>query len=234
MDDDLRRTALRLLFSPTSLVLGVLLGALLGVIVVATELALIEYAYRKIGIQPRYLFALLVGSFVGGAVNIPVARLRGERLPIYRETRAFGVIYRLPDRLYADDTIVAVNVGGALIPLGVSSYLLWSAPGTLVAPLAVTALVAGVVHRLARPMPGFGIAVPLWIPPLVAAAAALLLAPEAPARAAYVGGTLGALIGGDLLNLAKLRGLGAPVASIGGAGTFDGIFLTGLAAALLA
>ena len=31
----------------------------------------------------------------------------------------------------------------------------------------------------------------------------------------------------------KFQGLGAPVASIGGAGTFDGVFLTGILAVLL-
>jgi uncharacterized membrane protein len=42
------------------------------------------------------------------------------------------------------------------------------------------------------------------------------------------------LIGADLRNLDTLHGLGAPIASIGGAGTFDGIFLTGIIAVLLA
>ena len=51
---------------------------------------------------------------------------------------------------------------------------------------------------------------------------------------AYIGGSLGTLIGADLLNLDKLRGLGAPIASIGGAGTFDGVFLTGVVAVLIA
>ena len=51
---------------------------------------------------------------------------------------------------------------------------------------------------------------------------------------AYIAGGLGTLIGADLTNLDKVRGLGAPVASIGGAGTFDGIFLTGILAVLLA
>ena len=51
---------------------------------------------------------------------------------------------------------------------------------------------------------------------------------------AYVSGSLGTLIGADLLNLDKLHGLGAPIASIGGAGTFDGIFVTGILAVLLA
>ncbi len=51
---------------------------------------------------------------------------------------------------------------------------------------------------------------------------------------AYVVGSLGTLIGADLLNLGNIQGLGAPIASIGGAGTFDGIFLTGILAVLLA
>ena len=51
---------------------------------------------------------------------------------------------------------------------------------------------------------------------------------------AYICGSLGTLIGADVLNLGKLKGLGAPIASIGGAGTFDAIFVTGLLAVLLA
>ena len=54
------------------------------------------------------------------------------------------------------------------------------------------------------------------------------------AAVAYVSGSLGTLIGADLLNLGRIQGLGAPVMSIGGAGTFDGIFLTGVVAVLLA
>jgi len=48
-----------------------------------------------------------------------------------------------------------------------------------------------------------------------------------------VAGTLGTLIGADLLNLPRLRNLGAGVASIGGAGTFDGVLLSGIIAVLL-
>ena len=64
--------------------------------------------------------------------------------------------------------------------------------------------------------------------------AALLVARTNVAAVAYIGGSLGTLIGADLLNLSKVQGLGAPVVSIGGAGTFDGIFLTGIIAVLLA
>ena len=69
---------------------------------------------------------------------------------------------------------------------------------------------------------------------MITAVVAWILARENAAPLAYMGGSLGTLIGADLTNLDKVRGLGAPVASIGGAGTFDGIFLTGILAVLLA
>ena len=44
---------------------------------------------------------------------------------------------------------------------------------------------------------------------------------------------MGALVGADLTNLGGITKLGAPMVSIGGAGTFDGVFLTGVIAVLL-
>ena len=95
-------------------------------------------------------------------------------------------------------------------------------------------IVTLIVHELARPVPGVGIAVPIFIPPVMAAIIAVLITPQYAAPLAYIGGSLGTLIGADLLNLGRIQGLGAPVASIGGAGKFDGIFLTGIIAVLLA
>jgi uncharacterized membrane protein len=94
-------------------------------------------------------------------------------------------------------------------------------------------IVAAVVHWMAQPIRGVGIAVPIFIPPLVATGIALMLTRRSKPALAYTIGSLGTLIGADLLNLGKIQGLGAPVASIGGAGTFDGIFLTGILAVLL-
>ena len=94
------------------------------------------------------------------------------------------------------------------------------------------ALISGCGKRC--PVPGLGIAVPVFMPALVTAVIALLLSRKDAPPLAYIAGGLGTLIGADLTNLDKVRGLGAPVASIGGAGTFDGIFLTGILAVLLA
>jgi uncharacterized membrane protein len=126
-----------------------------------------------------------------------------------------------------------VNVGGAIIPTLLSIYLLTKNHMWLRGFLT-TAIVAAVVHMLARPVPGVGIAVPIFVPPIVTAIVAVILARDHAAVLAYVGGGMGTLIGADLLNLGAVQGLGAPVASIGGAGTFDGIFLTGILAVLLA
>jgi uncharacterized membrane protein len=94
--------------------------------------------------------------------------------------------------------------------------------------------VAAIVHTLARPVRGVGIAVPGLVPPLVAATTALAMSRGSAPALAYVAGSLGTLIGADLLNLGRIQGLGAPIASIGGAGTFDGIFMSGILAVLLA
>ena len=90
-----------------------------------------------------------------------------------------------------------------------------------------------IVHLIARPVEGVGIQVPGIIPPLLAAGISLLVAPHMAAPVAYVSGSLGTLIGADLLNIDKLSSLGGGVASIGGAGTFDGVFLSGIVAVLL-
>ncbi len=214
-----------------------LLVAWVGVLVVtllAVELELARFASERLGMPARAFFALLAASLIGSRINLPIAWLPHEEGVSAREVEAFGMRDELPGVDRSRGTIIAVNVGGAVIPVALAMWLLFTGPGSWWGPLAVVAAVTFVVHRLAQPVRGLGIVVPVWAPPLVAAVAALLLAPEAPARAAYVGGTLGSLIGADLLNLGRLRGLGAPVASIGGAGTFDGIFVTGILAVLIA
>ena len=100
--------------------------------------------------------------------------------------------------------------------------------------LVGVAAVSAVVHALATPVPQMGIAVPIFIPPIVSALVAVFLSREYAAPLAYVSGCMGTLVGADLLNLGKLSQVGASIQSIGGAGTFDGVFLTGILAVLLA
>ena len=128
-----------------------------------------------------------------------------------------GVPFLAPVAVDWPGTVLAINVGGALIPIMLSFYLLVRYRLWLSAILAV-AVVAYFVHQMATPIPGVGIAVPTVAPPLLAAFAALVFSRRFAAPLAYISGSIGVLIGADLLNLDSLQNFGAPVASIGGAG----------------
>ncbi len=211
------------------------LAGLFGLLVLAfvlVQVGLLGAAFQKVGLAPGTVPVVLLASLVGSGINLPVRRLRTPVRPPDLDLLGLPFRFRLRPTGHRE-TLLAVNLGGAVIPTLLSLYLLGRAAspfGYLLAAAAVTL----VVHRLARPVPGFGIAVPVLIPPVVAALAALVFAPGETAPAAYVAGTLGCLVGADLLNLRAIARLGAPVASIGGAGTFDGVFLTGILAVFLA
>ncbi len=196
------------------------------------EVNLIAIVFAKIGIPPRYIFSALFGALLGSFINIPIKKFPQDQLITDRWATFFGVRYRIPKRK-RPETVLALNIGGAVIPCILSVYLLWKT-GVWVKAAAVTAIMVFVTHRLARPIKGVGIAMPAFIPPIVAALVSVLFSVDHAPVLAYVSGTLGTLIGADILNLGKIKNLAAPVASIGGAGTFDGIFLSGMIAVLLA
>lgn len=194
-----------------------------------------EVAFQRIGFTRLEVVLILIGTFLGSAVNIPFHKVKSvSRILKLEEVRFFGITYRIPHFAMEEaSTIVAVNLGGALIPTAVSLYLIHSHMQQLGQILLGVAITAVVVHLVARRVPGLGITTPAFIPPITAALVAYILSPAAPSVVAYVAGTLGTLIGADLTNLRDIATLGAPVVSIGGAGTFDGVFLSGILAALL-
>jgi uncharacterized membrane protein len=206
-----------------------LIALFIGLVV----LDLLRHAYLNLGVSPRTAMYLLIGSLIGSYFNIPIADLPAEPVVSNQVITFFGMQYAVPEVEHSSGTVIAVNVGGAVIPTLMSIYLLITRNLWIQGAIAI-AIVALVLHWLAYPVPGIGIAVPVFFPAVTTAVVALLLSREFAAPLAYIGGSLGTLIGADLTNLDKVRGLGAPVASIGGAGTFDGIFLTGILAVLLA
>jgi uncharacterized membrane protein len=220
-------------YFPVGIGLATLFAAILLGLLLLLQIGLLSRAYSALGLDPRVVTLVLFGSLLGSYINLPLLRLPEERVVSREVVEIFGVPFLAPVTVDWPGTILAINVGGAVIPILLSFYLfmrydLWGSAAL------VTAIVAYVVHRMATPVPGVGISVPTFAPPLLAAGVALVLSRRFAAPLAYVGGSLGVLIGADLLNLGLLRSLGAPVASIGGAGTFDGIFLTGVIAVLLA
>jgi len=225
--------ASQLNYLPLSPVFFSILVAIFLVLVALVQIGVLRYAFVRAGISSHTALLLLLGCLIGSYINIPIAELPGQQIMSGREITYYGMQYMVPTVVDWPGTVIAINVGGAIIPGSVSLYLLvqrrlWG-PGLL-----AIGCVAVVCHFLAEPIPGMGIALAVFVPSLAAAVVALLLSRRQAAPLAYVSGSLGTLIGADLLNLDKIQGLGAPVASIGGAGTFDGVFLTGVLAVLIA
>lgn len=223
----------RLQYFPLALPHFSLLAGIFLLSIAWIEVRALRLAYMRIGLGSRAALFLLLASLAGSYLNIPVARLPEQQIMSGQEIPFFGMHYVIPVVIEWPGTVVAVNVGGAVIP-GLLSFYLLIKNRLWVRGLVATAGVAMVCHLLARPVSGVGIALPVFVPPISTAVVALLLSRRQAAPLAYISGSLGTLIGADLLNLDKVQGLGAPVASIGGAGTFDGIFLTGILAVLLA
>jgi uncharacterized membrane protein len=200
-------------------------------------LGLVGNAFVELGLPPGAVFWLILLTLLGSLVNLPLTTLEGEEVVEGEVISYFGMQVRLPPAPSRQTTTLAVNVGGALIPAALSLYLFVKITDKMGVPwglLAVLGIVTFVIHRLAKPVKGLGIGVPGLAPPLVAALGAWLLCPpQFRAPCAYIASTMGTLIGADLLNLREITKMGAPVASIGGAGTFDAIFLGGIIAVLL-
>jgi len=191
-------------------------------------------AFTRLGIPPALAYLLFWLSLIGSSINIPLKEWISEVEEI-REINFFGINYRIPFH-GLKKTVLAINFGGAIIPLTIVIYefIRLSSNQQLILESIIGIIIVAITCKIfARPIKGLGIAIPAFIPPLTAAITALLISQENPVVVAYISGTMGTLIGADILNLHKIRDLGAPIVSIGGAGTFDGIFLSGIIAVLL-
>ena len=211
-----------------------LLALLFGVLIILIQLRILRYAYMKLGVGPGHGAAAVVRLADRQLFQYPDHDPAGPHRPAAaRSSISTACDMSVPMVTSWPGTVLAVNVGGAVIPTLMSIYLVLRYQLWLRATIAVV-VIAVVIHSMATPVHGVGIAVPVFAPVVATAILAFLLSREYAAPLAYIGGSMGTLIGADLINLDKIGGLGAPVASIGGAGTFDGIFLTGILAVLLA
>lgn len=220
---------MRMPFSPLYLLF--LLGFTMWIIF-SINLQLITLTFEKLGLSPESALLLMLTSLFGSLINLPLFSLRASAPPTPIEILPRGLL-RPPRLAFTGRTQVAVNVGGCLVPLLFSFYLIRHSELAASHILLAIAIVAIVSYGMSRPIPGLGIGMPILVAPVTAAIVAILLGGEYRAPLAYIAGSLGVLIGADILRLKDVRELGAPLASIGGAGTFDGIFMTGLVAVLL-
>jgi uncharacterized membrane protein len=167
-----------------------------------------SFSFRKMGIPRHLVIPALVAILVGGVFNIPI--------------------------WHSGSTTVSVNVGGAIIPLLISFYLLRKAPLLKTAlAVAVVATVSGLLAEVDANK-GISLHFGFLILPATAVSVALILAGRNAPQVAFIAGTIGAIIGVDLVHLKELIDLGAAYMSIGGRGVLDGIFTTGIISAVLA
>jgi uncharacterized membrane protein len=211
-----------------------LLALVVGLMMVVIQLGAISVAFDKLGLSPHSATLLLFASLFGSFVELPLFTVSVERPQVAPVPWLYRGMWPALRPEFRGHTHVTVNVGGCLVPASFSVYLLLHQHIPVGEVILSVAAVAVISRLVSRPIPGMGIAMPLFVAPLSAVLVTWLFHAEHSAALAYMAGTLGVLIGADLMRLSDIRHLGAPRASIGGAGTFDGIFLTGILAVLLA
>lgn len=216
---------------PLQIIAAIFLFATLFVFI---QIGVVTVAFDKLGLSQGSAMLLLITSLVGSGINLPLFTVDATREPDPRwaeRLRWMAAFYR---NLDPKKVLIAINAGGGIIPVAFSVYLLNHNPLSPLIVLAAIAIQSGICYAFSRPIAGVGVGMPILIAPISAAVTAVTLAPDNSAPLAYICGTLGVLMGADVLRLRDVRGLGSPLASIGGAGTFDGVFITGLVAVLLA
>lgn len=195
---------------------------------------LLTASLSKLHLGRAHATLIAMSILAGGLINIPV-----REIPHDPGRAPSGPLFGLPFGSRATGTtVIAINVGGCVIPVALAlyeiAYLATRDFAAVGAVIAAAALNTAVCYAMARPIAGLGIAIPGFAPALVAVISALILAPENAPPVAFCAGVLGPLIGADLLHLHDIAKTHPAIASIGGAGTFDGIVLSGIIAAYMA
>jgi uncharacterized membrane protein len=212
-----------------------LLAAALVFLITFIQLGILTIAFDKLGLSSDSATLLFITILAGSMLNLPLFSVQSS-LPARKQDDAPAVLF--PGLMrpvpFTGKTHIVVNVGGCVIPVAFCIYLLRHHPLSYLHLLIGITAVTLLSYVTSRRLPGVGIGMPILLAPIATALVAVALDPQQAAPLAYISGTLGVLIGADLLHLKDIRELGVPFASIGGAGSFDGIFLTGIVAVLLA
>ena len=207
---------------------------LLVFFITLVQFNIVAVAFERLNLSRESAYLLFISALFGSMINLPLFRMTRRKPWRGDPQEEARVLFGVQETQAAGRVTVAVNVGGCLIPVSFSIYLLAHGAMGVTEALIAVATVALVAYWSSRPLRGIGVVMPFLVAPVTAVLVATLLDFEQRAPLAYIGGTLGVLLGADLFRLRDIRNLGARVASIGGAGTFDGVFITGLVAVLLA
>jgi len=227
---------------PLSIIALILLIGLVILMIPLIFLGLVGAAFTRLGFSWIAALAVVLLMLFGSFVNIPLYRIRRDTIRVDNAALPFTDAGNPFSPQQAWETVVSLNLGGALIPLAVSAYLLYRATAVLgmavLQPVVISIVIVTVVAWLAtRSIPGYGIRAPVFMPGLVAILCGLLLAGGVGLSAgvtAFVAGTAGTLIGAGIAQIPRIRDMEMPEVSIGGTGMFGAIFLACILSALIA
>ncbi len=222
--------------------------AVIGLIVIVIPLLFLGLAGKAItslvGLSWLTATALVILILLCSFVDLPVWKVRRETIRVpHSDTGQFPDEFTRCESGGLWETTIAVNLGGAIIPLALSFYLLNRASQVMsgetlyLRVLAGILVVAAMAYVTTRAMVGVGIRTPLFIPGLTALLCGVILAGGLGLSAgviAFVSVTIGTLLGANIAHLSHIGDLEVPKISIGGAGTFGAIFIGCLLSALIA
>lgn len=210
--------------------------------------SMVTEAFSRLGVTPGQGVLLLLAILLGRAVNLPV--YTSQRLVMVDRSASFefsqdplggGRIHIQEPSNELKRQEFVLNLGGCVLPviLSLTFVLRLAVNGESLGMVLMWAgicslIIAVACYALVRPDAVNGLRIPLVAPALVTMITVWLLSPKEIAPVvAYMAGSLGTILGACIAPVLTPRirnSIAAPVVSIGGAGTFGGIFLAGVLA----
>ena len=176
------------------------------ILIIILQLGIFSIVLAKLGLSPNSASILLGSTILGSLINLPLFTIKSP-LMSYPENYRAPRLFLKPIQAFDGKTIVALNVGGALIPICFSIYLIALHSLSPIKFIPAITLVAWISYIFSRPIKGLGIGMPIFIAPLTAALVALMIAPDQSAPLAYICGTLGVLISADLFRIKDIKAI---------------------------
>ncbi|GAB6286167.1 MAG: DUF1614 domain-containing protein [Methanoregula sp.] len=219
-----------------SIVAIILLICLVVLLIPLLFLGLVGAAFARLGFSWIAAVAAILLMILGRAVNIPLWKIQRDMVRLDHNDESGRNGYE------PWETVISLNLGGAVIPVVIAVYLLVISTGSTGMSIGVPVivgviLVAALSYIVTRRVQGAGLRVPLFMPGLTALLCGFVLAGGVGLEAgvtAFVSGTFGTLLGANVANLHRIRDLGVDGFSIGGAGTFGAVFISCILSALIA
>jgi uncharacterized membrane protein len=138
------------------------------------------------------------------------------------------------------NVIIGVNIAGAVIPIILSLRMLEQGRAPAMESLLGIVIVTYIAYSLSEVIPERGVLLYSYHIPTIAASLTGILAARKKwnraGPAAYVSGSIGILLGADILHMQEVFNLQLQrtiFAVIGGAGVFDAIFIVGMLAVVI-